>query len=263
MNWNEEMERFLIECWRRFVQPAGGKTKSVWTKVATAMEEKFIGCGASENACKNRFASLKSDYCLYQQMMSDTSGFGGSARNLTEPEVWREFVAQFPRAEHFRTSPFPHYELMKEVFGDESFTGKNITTPLALTQKKIELSTPVSNDMSVQQQGILHVPPLEDALTEANAPDPRQDMVSRGVWKKPKKPDLATALAQSLKDSMQTVLGSDLFTAKSSQAATSPLSAVVAYLQTSTFAQDKRQLWNIIRAVKEDIRHTDDLKDVI
>jgi hypothetical protein len=93
----------------------------------------------------------------------------------------------------------------------------------------IELITPASNEMPVQEHGIIHVPPPEDASTEAKTPDPRQDMVSRGVWKKSKKPDLATALAQSLKDSMQTVLGSDLFTAKPSHAATSPLSAVVAY----------------------------------
>jgi hypothetical protein len=95
MTWTEDMEDYLVRCWKKYVQPAGGKSKSVWKTVANAMEQNFVGCGASDNACKNRFASLKSDYTLYQQMMSETSGFGGSMRNLTEPKCGRTLLSIF------------------------------------------------------------------------------------------------------------------------------------------------------------------------
>jgi hypothetical protein len=179
---------------------------------------------------------------------------------------------------------------MKDAVGDESFTGKNILPPNALLLRKTiegesssSLSVNVDNHNQLEtssggtEQGILYVPPATTGnndptprvlASDATAPPPplgnsegsalktsdlRQDLMSRGVWKKTKKPDIASTLAQTLKESMQTVLS---FTAQPA-VNQSALVGVVKYLQTSQFAQNKPQLWKIIKTIKEDSSHSD------
>ncbi|XP_077234683.1 uncharacterized protein LOC143876886 [Tasmannia lanceolata] len=163
--WTSRMDNVflgeLIEQMKLGRKVGGSFIELAWAKVEERMREKCDKNITIEN-CKNRLRTLKKHYVLVKSI-TELSGFGWNSQScmvVAEDAVWDDYIMAHLEAKPFSGKPFPHFNEIGIVVGNDQACGSEAENFLKPPRRKLRDGTRVKRVEKVNER----VKEIVDAL---------------------------------------------------------------------------------------------------